>query len=217
MMPARLGPSKAIRILPSRKISLTPGKEGKLLPEGSKFSVFGKKKPKLTPSKSGGRARSGPTAAINRYLARGGRKVIAKVYSKNYNVVQSGTKVYAVKIYGERTWLKGGEINPNGIGWLSENGQLTTAKDFRDSLISIDATTVGREWGENVLTNLWDDLTMAEKAHVVNEFADFDWASFWMEMYPIQVRQGGEPMIDRQYELYDEIVMRIEKALNRTI
>ena len=216
-MPAgRLGPKKAISILPSRKISLTPGKEGKLLPEGSKFSVFGKKKPKLTPSKSGGRARSGPTAAINRYLGRGGRKVIAKVYSKNYNVVQSGTKVYAVKIAGEKMFVDGA-LNPNAVGWLSESGQLTTAKDFRDSLISIDATTVGREWGENVLTNLWDDLTMAEKAQVVNEFADFDWAGFWMEMYPIQVRQGGEPMVDRQYELYDEIVMRIEKALNRSV
>lgn len=216
-MPAgRLGPKKAISILPSRKISLAPGKEGSLLPEGSKFSVFGKKRPKLTPSKSGGRARSGPTAAINRYLARGGRKVIAKVYSKNYNVVQSGTKVYAVKIHGEKMFV-GGEINPNAIGWLSESGQLTTAKDFRDTLISIDSTTAGREWGENVLTNLWDDLTMAEKAAVVDEFADFDWAGFWAEMYPISVRSGGEPMIDRQYELYDEIVMRIERALNRTI
>lgn len=217
MMPAgRLGPKKAIRILPSRKINLGPGKEGSLLPEGSKFSVFGKKRPKLTPSKSGGRAKSGPTAAINRYLGRGGRKVIEKVYSKNYNVVPSGTKVYAVKIRGEKMFVDNA-INESAVGWLSESGQLTTAKDFRDSLISIDATTVGREWGDNVLTNLWDDLTMAEKAQVVNEFADFDWASFWMEMYPIQVRQGGEPMIDRQYELYDEIVMRIEKALNRSV
>ena len=115
MPPVRLGPKKAISILPSRKISITPGKEGKLLPEGSKFSVFGKKKPKLTPSKSGGRARSGPTAAINKYLARGGRKIISKVYSKNYSVVQSGTKVYAVKIYGEKTWING-EINPNAVG-----------------------------------------------------------------------------------------------------
>ena len=216
MPPARLGPKKAINILPSRKISLGPGKEGSLLPDGSKFSVFGRKKPKLMPSKSGGRAKSGPTAAINKYLARGGRKIISKVYSKNYNVVQSGTKVYAVKIRGEKMFVDNA-INESAVGWLSESGQLTTAKDFRDSLISIDATTVGREWGENVLTNLWDDLTMAEKAQVVNEFADFDWAGFWMEMYPIQVRQGGEPMIDRQYELYDEIVMRIEKALNRTI
>ena len=90
MMPARLGPKKAISILPSKKISLTPGKEGKLLPEGSKFSVFGKKRPKLTPSKSGGRARTGPTAAINRYLGRGGRKAIEKVYSKNYNEISYG-------------------------------------------------------------------------------------------------------------------------------
>ena len=150
-MPARLGPSKAIKILPSRKISLTPGKEGKLLPEGSKFSVFGKKRPKLAPSKSGGRARSGPTAAINRYLGRGGRKVIEKVYSKNYNVVQSGTKVYAVKIAGEKMFVDGA-LNPNAVGWLSESGQLTTAKDFRDSLIAIDNTTVGKEWGENTLT-----------------------------------------------------------------
>ena len=211
-MPARLGPSKAIRILPSRKISLTPGKEGKLLPENSKFSVFGKKKPKLTPSKSGGRARSGPTAAINRYLGRGGRKVIEKVYSKNYNVVQSGTKVYAVKIAGEKMFVDGA-INPNAVGWLSESGQLTTAKDFRDSLIAIDNTTVGKEWGENTLTEKWDSLTMAQKAQVVNEFADFDWEGFWGEMYPIPLAKGGGGDVDRQYELYDNIIWRMERAL----
>ena len=206
MPPVRLGPKKAINILPSRKIKLTPGKEGKLLPEDSKFSVFGRKKPKLTPSKSG------PTAAINKYLARGGRKIISKVYSKNYNVVQSGTKVYAVKIYGERTWING-EINPNAIGWLSENGQLTTAKDFRDSLIAIDNTTVGKEWGENSLTEKWDSLTMAEKAQVVNEFADFDWEGFWGEMYPIPLAKGGGGDVDRQYELYDNIIWRMDRAL----
>ena len=214
MPSGRLGPKKAISILPSRKISLTPGKEGNLLPEGSKFSVFGRKKPKLTPSKSGGRARTGPTAAINRYLARGGRKVIAKVYSKNYNVVQSGTKVYAVKIHGEKMFVDQ-ELNPNAVGWLSESGQLTTAKDFRDSLISIDATTVGREWGENVLTNLWDDLTMAEKARVIDEFADFDWADFWAEMYPLGIKGGAD--VDNQFERYDDIVMRIQRALGRPI
>lgn len=211
-MSARLGPKKAITILPSRKISLIPGKEGKLLPEDSKFSVFGRKRPKLTPSKSGGRAKSGPTAAINRYLANGGRKVISKVYSKNYNVVQSGTKVYAVKIYGEKTWING-EINPNAIGWLSESGQLTTAKDFRDSLIAIDNTTVGKEWGENSLTEKWDSLTMAQKAQVVNEFADFDWEGFWGEMYPIPLAKGGEGDVDRQYMLYDNIIWRIDRAL----
>lgn len=216
-MPApRLGPKKAISILPSRRISITPGKEGKLLPEGSKFTVYGKKKPKLLPTKFAGKAKTGPTAAVNRYMERGGRKIISKVYSKNYNIVRSGSKVYAVKIGGEKMFIDGG-INESAVGWLSESGQLTTAKDFRDSLIAIDGTTVGREWGENVLTSLWDDLTMAEKAQVVNEFADFDWAGFWAEMYPIAVRQGGEPMVDRQYELYDEIVMRIERALGRSL
>ena len=89
MPPVRLGPKKAISILPSRKISITPGKEGKLLPEGSKFTVYGKKKPKLLPTKFAGKAKTGPTAAVNRYMERGGRKIISKVYSKNYNVVRS--------------------------------------------------------------------------------------------------------------------------------
>ena len=139
-----------------------------------------------------------------------------KVPVDKYWGAQTQRSYQNFKIGGEKMFIDGG-INESAVGWLSESGQLTTAKDFRDSLIAIDNTTVGREWGENVLTSLWDDLTMAEKAQVVNEFADFDWAGFWAEMYPIAVRQGGEPMVDRQYELYDEIVMRIERALGRSL
>ena len=210
-----IGPKKAINILPSRKISVLPGKEGRLLPEGSKFTVYGKK-PQLSPSKFAGKTKTGPLGAVNRYLEGGGRKLISKIYSSKYTRVPGGESTYAVRIAGEKMMVDG-RINESAVGWLSESGQLTTAKDFRDSLIAIDNTTVGREWGENVLTSLWDDLTMAEKAQVVNEFADFDWAGFWAEMYPIAVRQGGEPMVDRQYELYDEIVMRIERALGRSL
>ena len=207
---ASIGPKKAISILPSRKISVMPGKEGNLLPEGSKFTVYGKKKPKLSPSKFAGKAKTGALGAVNRYLEGGGRKMISKVFSKKYTVVQSGERTFAVRIAGEKMYIDG-RINESAIGWLSESGQLTTAKDFRDSLIAIDNTTVGREWGENVLTNLWDSLSMKEKARVVDQFADFDWNEFWAEMYPHGIK--GDANIDRQYELYVEIKMRIDLAL----
>ena len=205
-----IAPKKAINILPSRKISVTPGKEGKLLPEGSKFTVYGKKKPKLSPSKFAGKAKTGPLGAVNRYLEGGGRKIIGKIYSSKYTVVPSGADMYAVRIAGEKMYIDG-RLNEAAIGWLSEEGQLTTAKDFRDSLIAIDNTTVGREWGENVLTELWDSLTTKQKAKVVNVFANFDWNEFWAEMYPHGIK--GDANIDRQYELYDEIKMRIDLAL----
>ncbi len=207
---AVIGPKKAIKILPSRKISALPGKEGKLLPEGSKFTVYGKKKPKLSPSKFAGKAKTGPLGAVNRYLEGGGRKVIGKIYSSKYTVVPSGADMYAVRIAGEKMYIDG-RLNEAAIGWLSEEGQLTTAKDFRDSLIAIDNTTVGREWGENVLTELWDSLTTKQKAKIVNVFANFDWNEFWAEMYPHGIK--GDANIDRQYELYDEIKMRIDLAL----
>ena len=205
-----IAPKKAINILPSRKISTLPGKEGKLLPEGSKFTVYGKKKPKLSPSKFAGKAKTGPLGAVNRYLEGGGRKIIGKIYSSKYTVVPSGADMYAVRIAGEKMYVDG-RLNEAAIGWLSEEGQLTTAKDFRDSLIAIDNTTVGREWGENVLTELWDSLTTKQKAKVVNVFANFDWNEFWAEMYPHGIK--GDANIDRQYELYDEIKMRIDLAL----
>lgn len=205
-----IAPKKAINILPSRKISAFPGKEGKLLPEGSKFTVYGKKKPKLSPSKFAGKAKTGPLGAVNRYLEGGGRKIIGKIYSSKYTVVPSGADMYAVRIAGEKMYIDG-RLNEAAIGWLSEEGQLTTAKDFRDSLIAIDNTTVGREWGENTLTKLWDSLSTKQKAKVVNVFANFDWADFWAEMYPHGIK--GDADIDQQYVRYDEVKMRIDLAL----
>ena len=41
--------ARGFSVLPKRGIKITPGKEGKLLPEGSKFAIYGKKKPKLLP------------------------------------------------------------------------------------------------------------------------------------------------------------------------
>ena len=205
-----IGPKKAINILPSRKISVLPGKEGKLLPEGSKFTVYGKRKPQLSPSKFAGKTKTGPLGAVNRYLEGGGRKLISKIYSSKYTRVPGGESTYAVRIAGEKMMVDG-RINEAAVGWLSEDGQLTTAKDFRDSLIAIDNTTVGKEWGENILTSLWDSLSMKEKAAVVNEFRNFDWSEFWAEMYPHGIK--GEANVDRQYELYDEIKMRIDIAL----
>ena len=209
---AGIGPKKAINILPSKKISITPGKTGNLLPEGSRFTVYGKKKPKLTPSRFAGRARKGALGAVNRYLDRGGRRVISRVYSAGYRTVPSGAHTFAVRIAGERMYIDG-RLNEAAIGWLSESGQLTTARDFRDTLISIDATTVGSENGQNVLTNMWDSLSTPEKARIVDEFADFDWADFWTDMYPVK----GVADVDNQYERYDNIVMRIERALGRSI
>ena len=218
-----IGPKKAINILPSRKISVLPGNEGRLLPEGSKFTVYGKKKPQISPSKFAGKTKTGPLGALNRYYEAGGRKVISKVYSTKYRTIPSGENTYAVRIAGEKMYVSGkiyinGELtevdrmlNEKAIGLMSEYGQLTTLKDFRDSLIAIDNTTVGKEWGKNILTNMWDSLTIKQKVNIIDEFRDFDWAEFWAEMYPHGIK--GEANVDRQYEKYDEIKMRIDIAL----
>ena len=207
--------ARGFSVLPKRGIKLTPGKEGKLLPEGSKFAVYGKKKPKLLPRKGGRVAEKGAYGAVNRYFAKGGRKVISKVYSSKYRMIPSGERTFAVRIAGEKFRVNG-QINDSAIGWVSESGQLTTLKDFRDSLISIDATTAGRAYGDNVLTEMWDSLSLQEKAKIINEFADFDWAGMWAEFYPSGfAKDGSEPNVDMQYQIYDEIVQRIEYALSR--
>ena len=206
--------AKGFTILPKRGLNIVPGKEGKLLPEGSKFAIYGKKKPKLLPQKAGRKSQQGAYGAVNRYLAKGGRKVISKVYSSKYRRIPSGTKTYAVRIAGEK-FTVGGQINENAIGWVSNEGQLTTLKDFRDSLIAIDSTTAGQAYGENVLTEMWDSLSLQEKAKIIDEFANFDWAGMWAEFYPSGFRKdGAEPNIDLQFEIYDEIVERIEYALS---
>ena len=206
---------KGFSITPKRGINIVPGKEGKLLPEGSKFAIYGKKKPKLLPQKSGRKSQMGAYGAVNRYLGKGGRKMISKVYSTKYRNIPSGANTYAVRIAGEKFKVNG-QINEAAIGWVSKEGQLTTLKDFRDSLISIDATTVGKAYGDNVLVGMWDSLTVPEKARIIDEFADFDWAGMWAEFYPSGFKKdGGEPNVDLQYEIYDEIVERIEYALNR--
>lgn len=207
--------ARGFSVLPKRGIKLTPGKEGKLLPEGSKFAVYGKKKPKLLPRKGGRVAEKGAYGAVNRYFAKGGRKVISKVYSSKYRMIPSGERTFAVRIAGEKFRVNG-QINDSAIGWVSESGQLTTLKDFRDSLISIDATTAGQAYGENVLTEMWDSLSLQEKAKIISEFADFDWAGMWAEFYPSGfAKDGSEPNVDMQYQIYDEIVQRIEYALSR--
>ena len=213
-------PKRPVKISPSRKIKLTPGKEGKLLPEEGKFAVYGKKKPRLLPRKGGRVSTKGGAGALNRYYAGGGRRVVEKIYSRKYRVVRAGEGTYAVRIAGEKLMVDG-QLNERAYGWISEEGQLTTAKDFRDTLTAIENTTAALEslpleymshpedW--HPLTSLWDSLTQEEKARVVSEFRNFDWAAFWNEMYPVK----GEADISAQLSNYDEIVARIEHALSR--
>ena len=211
---------KGFTILPKRGIKITPGKEGKLLPEGSKFAVYGKKKPSLLPRKPGRVSEKGAYGAVNEYYKRGGRKVISKVYSTKYRRFPSSEKAYAVRIAGEK-FMVDGVVNENAIGYVSASGQMTTFKDFRDSLIALDATTVGREYGENVLVGKWDSLTLQEKAKIIIEFADYDWAGMWTDFYPSGFKKKkngdteGEPDVDSQFKTYEEIVQRIDIALSR--
>ena len=207
--------AKGFTILPKRGIRITPGKEGRLLPEAGKFAIYGKKKPRLLPQKRGRKAQKGSVGAVNRYLERGGRKVISRIYSSKYRQIPSGPNAYAVRIAGEKFRVNG-QINESAVGWVSESGQLTTLKDFRDSLIAIDSTTAGQAYGENVLTEMWDSLSLQDKAKIINEFADYDWAGMWAEFYPSGFKKDGEsePNIDMQYEIYDEIIEKIEYALS---
>lgn len=205
--------AKGFTITPKRGIKLTPGKEGKLLPETGKFSIYGKKKPQLLPSKPGRKSQLGGYGAVNRYYDQGGRKVIARVYSKKYRAVPAGSKTYAVRLAGEKFRING-EINEKAIGWVSESGQLTTLKDFRDSLISLDATTVGRAKGNNVLVRKWDALSFQEKAKIIDSFADYDWEGLWTDFYPSGFdKDNSDPDVDKQYKLYDKFVLQMNHAL----
>lgn len=199
-------------IKPKTGLKILPGKEGRLLPEEGKFAIYGKTKPRLLPRKGGRVSTKGGWGAYNRYLGKGGRRVVSKVYSSKYRSVPSPEGMYAVRISGEKFYIDG-KLNDRAIGWISEEGQLTTLKDFRDSLISIDATTAGQEYGSNVLTNLWDSLTIQDKAKIIAEFGDFDWASFWEEMYPSK----GDADIENQFTNHDLVIMKIENALGRKL
>lgn len=216
----RLGPfKKGISILPKKDIQLGIGREGALLPETSKFSVYGKKRPTIAPKGGKGTtAKEGPLQALNLYLEGGGRRVISKIFARSYKTIRSGQHTYAVRIAGEKLYYTdengNRRMNEASYGWLSETGQLTTAKDFRDSLIALDATTVGSGYGDNILTNFWDSLSMYEKVKIIDEFHDYDWADLWSEMYPSGLKDES-PDVDRQFLKYNEVLEKIINALTK--
>ena len=164
--------------------------------------------------RTGRLSQKGVAGAINRYYEQGGTRVgNIYIYARNSRVMQGTKNIVAAKIGDEK-------------GWFTVEGRFISEDDFRNQLHSIDSTMVGQGYNE-ALVKKWDSLSPLQKAKVVDEFRNFNWDQFWTEFYPRfnlvtdkksrivrRRREGSETWeTDNQFQMYDQIVERMAKAL----
>lgn len=165
----------------------------------------------LGPKSKGGQPSSRTEAVwANLYYEEGGMRQIERVYSQKYRAVQSTENVRGVR-------------TNEGIGWLTREGRIITDKDMQMTFRSLDKTTVGgptvdrtfdvnnRIYEMGILESKWISLTARQKALVVDELRNVDWEEFWKQFYPSKDSTSLRIM----YQMYDDIVMRINNALSR--
>ena len=134
-----------------------------------------------------------------------------------YQQSSVGKGRYITHIYAQRSRVMRGtenmlavKLNTGEKGWVTDKGSFIAEDDVRKMLYSVDQTLAGISEG-SALLDLYDSLSVAEKAKVAEALRDYDWEAFWKEMYPTK----GARNVDNQYENYDELVERIAQALGR--
>lgn len=123
---------------------------------------------------------------------------VTHIYAQKSRVMRGTDNLLAVK------------LNTGEKGWITDKGLFIAEDDVRKMLYSVDQTLAGISEG-SALLDLYDSLSVADKAKVAEAIRDYDWESFWKEMYPTR----GSRSVDNQYENYDELVERIAQALGR--
>lgn len=123
---------------------------------------------------------------------------ITHIYAQRSRVMRGTENMLAVK------------LNTGAKGWITDKGSFIAEDDVRKMLYSVDQTLAGISEG-SALLDLYDSLSVAEKAKLAEALRDYDWDAFWKEMYPTK----GARSVDNQYENYDELVEKIAQALGR--
>jgi len=207
-----LNPKAAFTIRPKADFRFMPKKVTDTHGSVGVYRVGPKNKFVLRP-RTGRLSQKGVAGAINRYYENGGTRVgTIYIYARNSRIMQGTSNIVGAKIGEEK-------------GWFTKEGKFIAEDDFRNTLYSIDSTTVGLGYDE-ALTRKWDSLTARQKALVVDEFRNYNWDQFWTEFYPrfklkvkngkiVKVRERGSETweTDNQYRMYDEIVKKMAKAL----
>lgn len=135
--------------------------------------------------------------AANAYLSTKGAKDIARIYAHGSRISHGA----------EGMW--GAKLADGTKGWITERGSFISHDDVKDVLHSIDATNVAAREGIS-LEGAWDDMSPAEKAKFAKDVDEFDWDTFWKEMYPTK---GGSDD-DTQTDLYYELLAKLKVAKN---
>lgn len=154
---------------------------------------------------------------VQTYYDEGGKRIIEKVYSRDYSMIKGTENLLAVKASGQR-------------GWLTPEGKFIGEEDFRKLLYAIDQTNAAKELiaAKKLKINLvgkWDSLRPIEKARVVDALRDMNWEQFWNEFAPgddtngtkfkssPRRRRKAPTLRDRQYQMLDNLVEKIAAAL----
>lgn len=136
--------------------------------------------------------------AANQYLSSKGAKDIARIYAQGSRVSHGA----------EGMW--GAKLADGTKGWITERGTFVAHDDVKNVLHSVDATNVAAREGIS-LEGAWDDMSPAEKAKFARDVDEFDWDSFWKEMYPSKDKASDD---DTQTDLYYELLAKLKIAKN---
>lgn len=124
---------------------------------------------------------------------------IAKVYTRgNKRITVSNAEQVAVRLSGA------GREGGGRYGWV-EGGHLQREDDIRMAMRSVDVAVGGHN--SHTFENAWLNATVSEKAKIAHELNDFDWDTFWNEMYDDQTGVFQE---DAEASLVDILERNIE-------
>lgn len=136
--------------------------------------------------------------AANAYLNKTGSLDIRRVYAYNSKVAHGTEGMWGVK------------LEDGSKGWIRENGTFVSQKDIGDVLRSVDMTNVMAREGIS-LEGMWNAMNAQEKADFAKVVDDFDWQSFWKEMYPAEGRGASD---DAQTDLLYSLLAQLKVVKN---
>ena len=136
--------------------------------------------------------------AANAYLNKSGSLDIRRVYAYTSKVAHGTEGMWGVK------------LEDGSKGWIRENGTFVSQKDIGDVLRSVDMTNVMAREGIS-LEGMWNAMNAQEKADFAKVVDDFDWQSFWKEMYPAEGRGASD---DAQTDLLYNLLAQLKVVKN---
>lgn len=174
-----------------------------------KQAVKGKPNAKLGFYRSGKgyviRPKTGPTSkkdpvskVMNDFLQKYEREQIQvkTIYSSNSRIIRGSEHLLGVK------------LTDGTKGWVTDDGKFIGKEYFQTQVLrGLDHSLTGK--GAKIsLEKIFETLSPAKQARVVDALRDVDWDAFWDDYYPT----GAPGNYDKQFREYREILNLFAKA-----